>query len=425
MTTRNLCAWLACMLSSSTALSQGCLTRVSNQVDSPGNYRGVKIALSGFNAFNVDESERITFGSYAVDVFDLATNSYVREIVPSAPAFGDLFGCDLDVDGNQLLVGARGANAAYLFNHTTGSQIRKIVSPPTGVGDFGYAVAINGNRALVSAPSGLGRAYIFSLPTGTLLATLAGDLNNVGMFGNSVDLSSTFAVVRSPNEDAVYVYNATSFSRLHKIVIPNSYNYYHPVATSGNLIAIGDPQSERVHVFDATSGSQVWEIEFPDSAPLAGGSLFGSSLSMDGNLLLVGSQDADFGVLTEGAAYLYDLDTGQLLRRFGADLPGVGHRFGYDVAISAETMLFGAPFVNGIYPNSGIVYSHEYVACIADYNRDCVVDVLDFLDFLDDYSMCDQLPSPCGVVGDSDINGDTLVDILDFLDFMNIYSLGC
>ncbi len=64
-------------------------------------------------------------------------------------------------------------------------------------------------------------------------------------------------------------------------------------------------------------------------------------------------------------------------------------------------------------------------ACAADYNADGEDDILDFLDFFDDFGMCEGEIGPCGVSGDADFNGDTLVDILDFLDFFDVFGQGC
>jgi glucose/arabinose dehydrogenase len=57
----------------------------------------------------------------------------------------------------------------------------------------------------------------------------------------------------------------------------------------------------------------------------------------------------------------------------------------------------------------------------ADYNGDTLVDVLDFLDFFDDFGTCSGEPGPCGAIGDTDINGDTIVDVSDFLDFFDYF----
>jgi hypothetical protein len=54
--------------------------------------------------------------------------------------------------------------------------------------------------------------------------------------------------------------------------------------------------------------------------------------------------------------------------------------------------------------------------CRADYNMDGISDVLDFLDFLNDFGNLDPR---------ADVNLDGLVDILDFLDFINWFGVGC
>ncbi len=64
--------------------------------------------------------------------------------------------------------------------------------------------------------------------------------------------------------------------------------------------------------------------------------------------------------------------------------------------------------------------------CIADYNgAPDQGDILDFLDFFEDFSTCSSLPAPCGQFGNADVNGDDFVDILDFLDFMESFGQGC
>jgi hypothetical protein len=54
--------------------------------------------------------------------------------------------------------------------------------------------------------------------------------------------------------------------------------------------------------------------------------------------------------------------------------------------------------------------------CRADYNLDGISDILDFLDFFNDFGNLDPR---------ADVNLDGLVDILDFLDFLNWFGTGC
>lgn len=65
--------------------------------------------------------------------------------------------------------------------------------------------------------------------------------------------------------------------------------------------------------------------------------------------------------------------------------------------------------------------------CAADLNCDGLIDIVDFLDYLDAFGTCDGLPAPCSsVIGtDADYNGDTLIDILDLLDLLNDFGTGC
>mgnify|MGYP001459475058 CR=1 FL=1 len=63
--------------------------------------------------------------------------------------------------------------------------------------------------------------------------------------------------------------------------------------------------------------------------------------------------------------------------------------------------------------------------CPSDTNANFEVDILDFLDFIDDFSSCENQPAPCGDTVNSDYNGDTFVDILDFLDFIDAFASGC
>ena len=64
--------------------------------------------------------------------------------------------------------------------------------------------------------------------------------------------------------------------------------------------------------------------------------------------------------------------------------------------------------------------------CAPDVNGGGL-DVTDFLDFIDSFAACENLPGPCsGSSGvNADYNGDTNVDILDFLDFIDAFGTGC
>jgi probable HAF family extracellular repeat protein len=94
----------------------------------------------------------------------------------------------------------------------------------------------------------------------------------------------------------------------------------------------------------------------------------------------------------------------------------------YATHVSAD----GSVVVGRASHSAGFQRVFRWIACCpSDYTGDTLVDILDFLDFIDDFSTCDQLPAPCGTFGNPDLNGDTTIDILDFLDFLDAFSNGC
>ncbi len=57
----------------------------------------------------------------------------------------------------------------------------------------------------------------------------------------------------------------------------------------------------------------------------------------------------------------------------------------------------------------------------ADYNGDGLADILDFLDFMDDYGNCDGQPAPCGSFDPDQYSPDGTIDVLDFLGFFEMF----
>ncbi len=64
-------------------------------------------------------------------------------------------------------------------------------------------------------------------------------------------------------------------------------------------------------------------------------------------------------------------------------------------------------------------------ACASDYNDDYTLDIMDFLNFFDDFGACDFDPSSCNAMGDLDFTADGVIDILDVLGFLDQFTSGC
>lgn len=67
-----------------------------------------------------------------------------------------------------------------------------------------------------------------------------------------------------------------------------------------------------------------------------------------------------------------------------------------------------------------------YLPPVDDVNTDGLVDILDFLDFVDAFSTCELQPAPCpDSTFNVDLDASGTVDILDFLLFIDAFGSGC
>ncbi|MBI1928346.1 FG-GAP repeat protein, partial [Candidatus Poribacteria bacterium] len=101
----------------------------------------------------------------------------------------------------------------------------------------------------------------------------------------------------------------------------------------------GATDAGAAYLFDAVTG--VLLHTFTNPTP-AGGDLFGWSVSVDGDRILVGAVLDDTGASDAGAAYLFDAVTGVLLQTFTNSTPAGGDLFGYSVSVNGDRVLVGA-----------------------------------------------------------------------------------
>lgn len=211
---------------------------------------------------------------------------------------------------------------AHVFNANTGQLIFTLNNPnPTGTyaeDYFGHSVAINDNYIIVGSPMedwgslNGGAFYVFSLTNGSLVYS-KGSYNLTGSGGSTqaydgagfkVVCNSTLVAVSAPEEDygfsnagVVYIYNLATGNLVHTIYNPRHDN--------------------------STDYSQ--------------STFFGSVMSMSESYLLVGCPNANTIQSSDmGVAYLFDLDSGLLLRTFNS--PNISNRgpdrFGRAVAVN-------------------------------------------------------------------------------------------
>lgn len=241
-----------------------------------------------------------------------------------------LFGSSPVVNENWIVIGATdfgptgallpGAGAVYVFSARTGRLIRKI-QPSTDLFNgltgsaFGTSLALCGNRLLVGAPFFVGNspfsaALLYDLPSGRLVKVIRlEDPSEQNRFGRAVALSDRWIVVGEEHDD--------EFGRAH---------VFH--ARTGAFEQLGD----FAFTLEASDG-------FEDSD-------FGGSLALCGDILAVGARDETRSSV--GKVYLYDLDEGGTeLRKLTPSDGGTGDSFGEKISMNGGRLLVGARYHNG------------------------------------------------------------------------------
>lgn len=258
------------------------------------------------------------------------------------------------------------ASSAFALTET------EIVASDALPGDiFGHSVSINGDVALVGSPlgnAGRGSAYVYRWNGSSWVEEqelVASDGLIEDFFGQSVSISGDVAVVGAPKKfipdtpGAAYVYrwNGSSWVEEQKLSAFDSDvgNFFGgSVSTDGFLILVGAAQDITVPEEPYGRGAAyVWrwtgnEWWFEQKLRANDGVVddqFGWSVSINGDVALVGARVADIGgVLDAGAAYAFRW-TGTIWQQeklsafTGADR---GENFGSSVSITPFFAIIGA-----------------------------------------------------------------------------------
>ncbi len=91
------------------------------------------------------------------------------------------------------------------------------------------------------------------------------------------------------------------------------------------------------------------------------GDEFDHAVAIDGNNVLIGAGLDDTIAEDAGIAYLFDVNTGQLLRTFQNPMPDAGDHFGHGAAIDDNNVLIGA-----LWDEERAVYSGVFYLFVTD-----------------------------------------------------------
>lgn len=350
---------------------------------------GESVAISGDRALvGAPRDDDLGVDSGSAYVFDLTTGQQARKITASDGAQGDRFGQGVGIDGAAAAVGApqdddRGnaSGSAYLLDVGSWLETRKLQAFESAWEMyFGESVEIRDDLLIVSAigddgrGSNSGAAYVYDVVTGALLTKVSHlDGDSFDLAGSAVSVFGQWALMGVPGRDdssvdigASYLFDVRQGPMLGKMVaddVSATRSLGQSLAYEGGVLAAGATHDHEagyyagaVYLFDVETGAVLRKL-LPDS--LTGGELFGRSLAMEGGQVLVGATGDSFHVQEAGAVYVFDRDTGQILHKIVAPDGQRGDRFGVAIAVTGDRIYVGADGVDGDHPGSGAVYEFE------------------------------------------------------------------
>ena len=347
---------------------------------------------------------------------EFAQQAYIKG---SNPGVGDQFGYSIALSGDTLAVGAyneqSGTGAVYVFirSGTTWSPQAYIKASNAGSDDFfGSSVALSGDTLVVGAYreqsnanvingdesdnslTEAGAVYVFTRSGVTWSQQAYIKPSNTGdydRFGWSVALSGETLAVGAPQDPidisladsgAVYLFirSGTKWSPQAYIKASNpdvSDSFGYSVALFGDTLAVGakgedsnangiqqgspaDPNNNDTQnsgaVYMFTRGGVTWTQQAYIKASNPGiNNVFGWSLALHGETLVVGAPFEASTITNSGAVYVYIYNGASWTPQsyVKTSNPGENDTFGWSVALSDDTLAVGA---KGNQANAGAVY---------------------------------------------------------------------
>ena len=213
-----------------------------------------------------------------------------------------------------------------------------------------------GSNVLIGSPNDqlnrtpVGAAYLFDGGTGNLLQTFQNPTLPPGaIFGETVAAVGRNVLVGDPgnssvasNSGAAFLFDSVSGDLLHSFQSPTAASqikFGSAVAGIGNDVLVGAPfeavgvNQGAAYLFDGLTGDLLQTFVSPNPEY----QLFGTSVAAVGDNVLIGAPQGE----VTGAAFLFDRITGDLLQTFINPTPLAGDQFGFSVAAVGDNALVG------------------------------------------------------------------------------------
>ena len=327
------------------------------------------------------------------------------KLIASDAAIDDWFAHSVSIDGDYAIAGAHYdddngsySGSAYVFykNQTTGvwEQQAKLTASDAAASDyFGLSVSIDGSRVVVGAYSNDGPAtntgaiYVFDRSGTTWTETVqltASDAAASDHFGYAVSLDGDRILTGAHDNDdngsrsgSAYIFDydtgTSTWSESQKITASDGAAtdlFGITVDVHGDHLIVGayldddaGSSSGSAYVFEYNTGTSTWEQKAKLTASnAAAGDYFGRSVGIHDDRVLVGANLTDTAGTDSGSAYLFQRDSGGTWNQVGtlaADTKNSGDNFGVSVSIGAEDVVIGASKTDSAGPDAGAAYAFD------------------------------------------------------------------
>ena len=339
--------------------------------------------------------------SLNITVVDEDNPFQIDKLIANDAEAGDTFGGSVAISGDYIVVGApdEGTNGmqagcAYLFKRNSDTSITQILQfrgIDTEEHDrFGVSVAIRGDIILVGAwaddttSADTGSVYVFRRVSDTDIIQIAKlttkDAEASDLFGGSVAINGDYIIVGSASEDtggsnagSAYLfkyYSDTNITQIAKLMANDTEADDHfgsSVAIDGDMIVIGadgeDSTGSNVgsaYIFKRNSDTNITQVAQLRASNATDYSYFGYSVAIDGNNIVVGAYSADSSSAYTGGVYIfkYNSDTNiSEITQIISDDATPGDNFGISVAIDGAYIIVGAWTDNN---QAGSAYIFKY-----------------------------------------------------------------
>jgi len=364
--------------------------RFGYSVSMDGNY-----CIIGAHA---DDDNDASSGS--VYVFKYEGNGWVQQakLISNDGEWGDHFGFSVSIDEDYCIIGTRFddnktscSGSAYVFKREIDSWIQQAKITAFDASDedyFGSSVAINGDYCVVGSfrddDNGInsGSAYVFKREGKNWIhqrKLTAADGSSLDFFGYSVSIDGDYCIIGAYGDDetgdesgSAYVFkrDGENWVQQAKFIASDGakYDYFgKSVSINGNYCVVGafgdddklsSSGSAYVFKYDGESWSEQAKLLATDGTY---NDRFGISVSINGDLCLIGANKYDENALNLGSAYLFKR-TGEIwtqMSKITASDFETADYFGYSVSLDDDRCIVGAYKDEGNTYGCGCAYVYE------------------------------------------------------------------